>query len=164
MHSPLHLLVTGDAALADQVLDLLEGASEKLRVVEDPRDACIQIAGVSRFATILVHLDGEADEARGFAVLRTLRSERRTASVIMIADRYRVQDAIRLRAMGVADYLDRRMCWADLSRALNPEDPMPRLPATSDRGRIPILAPPEGALVSIFRSLLDGATAIDPSV
>ncbi len=107
MIAPTLLLVSSDPILHEDVRWQLGARAATVCVARDALAACLQISGKPDLELVIVHLDGSEDEARMFSVLRTLRSERRGASVVVVAEDYKAEEAGRLLRMGVADYLDR---------------------------------------------------------
>lgn len=107
MIAPTLLLVSSDPILHEDVRWQLGARAATVCVARDALAACLHISGKPDLELVIVHLDGTEDQARIFSVLRTLKSERRGASVVVIAEEYKADEAGRLLQMGVADYLDR---------------------------------------------------------
>ena len=103
------LLITSDDSLAAEVRARVESlpGGVLLRVTEAVEPACLTAVAES-VGLILVHLEGKNSLVEVARVLWLCSLSRRPASVIALGNEYRLEDALPLFQLGVADYLSCR--------------------------------------------------------
>jgi len=109
------LVVDDDPDLAETLAILLTKLRHEVVTATSGRDA-VALARARAFD--LVILDVRMPDMDGFAVLRALKEQGSTASIVMLTGQGDVEDAVEAAKLGADDYLPKPIRVAGLERVL----------------------------------------------